>query len=546
MAMSGSGAVVLRRLLRQLTHRGEAADAIRHERIRGLFTAAVEHFRARRLAEAEACYREVLTFEAEEPDALNQLGVIALRRCSYDTALEFCDRAVAGDANRAQYHEVRALALASLGRCDESLAAYRRAQALAPEDMRLGANLLHLLDVHPTAPPEQTFREHRDWAARHFDAIAPIQRPERPRDPDRPLAIGYVSGDFCMHAAGFFIMPLLEASDGRAFTVTAYQTSAHVDELSGRMRERAARWRDVTRLSDDALAQQIVEDEIDILVDLAGISRDHRSAVFARRPAPVQITYLGYLGTTGLRTMDYRITDTHADPPEASDAVHTEKLLRLPRTQWCFEPPADAPAPLARGVEGPVVFGAFNRLMKANPRVLETWAEILARVPDSQLVMVDVPSERVRRELLSPFLLRGIAEARVATHGRLPRAQFRELLRRSHIGLDTFPYNGGATICEALWLGVPVVTRAGNHGFARTGASVLANVGLPDLVAQSDADYVDIAVALAAERARLAALQEGLRDRMRGSPLLDAPAFTRDLETAYRKVWHEYCARRPR
>jgi protein O-GlcNAc transferase len=542
--MSRSGAAVLRRLLRQLTRRGEAADPTGHERIRGLFGAAVEHFRAGRLAEADACYREVLALEPDEPDALNQLGVIALRSCQYDTALDFCDRAVAGDANRAQFHEVRALALASLGKCDESLAAYRRAQSLAPDDLRLGANLLHLLDVHPSAPPEQTFREHRDWAARHFDAIAPLQRPERPRDPDRPLAIGYVSGDFCMHAAGYFTMPLLAAGDEHAFTVTAYQTSAHVDELTARMRERATRWRDATMLSDDALAQQVVDDGIDILVDLAGISRDHRLAVFARRAAPVQLTYLGYLGTTGLRTMDYRITDRHADPPGASDALHTEKLLRLPRTQWCYEPPTDAPAPLAHGVEGPVVFGAFNRLMKANAHVLENWAEILAHVPDSQLVLVDVPSDRVRREILSPFLRRGIAESRVSTHGRLPRARFRELLRRCHIGLDTFPYNGGATICEALWLGVPVVTRAGSHGFARTGASVLVSVGLPQLVAQTDVEYVDIAVSLAAERAGLAALQAGLRDRMRISPLLDAPAFVRDLQAAYRKVWQQYCADR--
>jgi protein O-GlcNAc transferase len=536
---------VLRRILAALVYRSGAAPSVRDdERLRGLFGAGVDHFLGSRLDDAEACYREVLTLEPNEPDALNQLGVIALRRCLYDTALEFCDRAIAEDADRAQFHEVRALALASLGRCDASLDAYRRAQALSPGDLRLGANLLHLLDVHPDVPAEQAFRAHRGWAARHFDAMAPMPRPERPRDPDRPLAVGYVSGDFCMHAAGFFIMPLLAAEDGGAFTATCYQTSAHADDLTGRMRGQAARWRDAGQLSDDALAQQIVADEIDILVDLAGISRDHRLAVFARRPAPVQLSYLGYLGTTGLRQMDYRITDFLADPPGASDALHTEKLIRLPRTQWCYGPPDDAPAPLARSVEEPVVFGAFNRLMKANPRVLEAWAEILARVPDSQFVLVDVPSDRTRREILAPFARRGIAEDRVTTLGRLPRPQFLDRLRRCHIGLDTFPYNGGATTCEALWLGVPVVTRAGSHGFARSGASVLANAGLPELVAESDAEYVDVAVALASGRARLATLQETLRDRMRASSLLDAPAFSHDLGIAYRKVWQDHCARK--
>jgi protein O-GlcNAc transferase len=534
---------VLKRILRQLAHRGGGSRRADHgERLRTLFGAAVDQFLAGRLDEAEATYREVLTLEPDEPDALNQLGVIALRRCLYGSALEFCDQAVAADPSRAQYHEVRAVALASLGRCDESLAAYRRAQALAPGDMRLGANLLHLLDVHPTVSAEQTFREHRAWAARHFDAIAPMARPDRPCDPERPLAVGYVSGDFCTHAAGLFIMPLLAASDGRSFTATCYQTSAHTDELTVRMRARAARWRDATQLTDDSLAQQIVADEIDILVDLAGISRDHRLAVFARRPAPVQISYLGYLGTTGLRQMDYRITDSEADPAGPCDALYTEKLLRLPRTQWCYAPPAEAPAPFARSSGGPVVFGGFNRLMKVNPHVLEAWAEILGRLPDSHLVLVDVPSDRARREILAPFVRRGIAESRLSTLGRLPRAEFRDRLGRCHIGLDTFPYNGGATSCEALWLGVPVVTRAGSHGFARSGASVLASVGLPDLIAESDAAYVDIAVALATERTRLAELQEGLRERVSASPLLDAPAFTRDLEAVYRKVWREHCA----
>lgn len=535
---------MLRRVLAQLLGRGGGAPgADRADRVRSLFVAAVEGFVAGRLDEAEDCYRQVLALAPDEPDALNQLGVIALRRCRYDTALAFCDRALAVAADNAKFHEVRALALANLGRCDESLAAFHRAQALAPGDMRLGANLLHLLDVHPGVPAEQAFREHREWAARHFDALPPVARAERPRDPERPLAVGYVSGDFCTHAAGHFIMPLLAAGDGRAFTATCYQTSGHADELTARMRVRAARWREATALSDDALAQQIVADEIDILVDLAGISRDHRLAVFARRPAPVQITYLGYLGTTGMRSMDYRLTDARADPPGPSDALHTETLLRLPRTQWCYEPPADLPEPLARSADSAVVFGAFNRLMKANPDVLEAWAGILARVPDSLLVVVDVPSDAARRKILEPFVRRGVAEVRLETHGRLPPTQFRELMRRCDIALDTFPYNGGATTSEALWLGVPVVTRAGTHGFARTGASVLASVGLPELVAESDARYVEIAVELASDRARLTALQRGMRERMRASPLTDGPAFTRDLESAYRDVWREYCAR---
>lgn len=497
---------------------------------------------AGRLERAEACYREVLAIDPGEPDALNQLGVIELRRCKYDEALAYFDAAVGHDARNAKFHETRAIALTSMGRCAEALAAYRIACALAPDDPNLGANFLHLVDVHPDVAPEEAFAAHREWAVRHLDAIPRLPDPPRPSEPERRLRIGYVSGDFCRHAVGFFVEPLLAARDTAMFDVTCYQTSAREDELTARLRGLANAWRVVKDAPDDELARRIRADGIDILVDLSGITRENRLAVFARRPAALQMTFLGYLGTTGMQAMDYRITDAVADPPGAADAVHVERLLRIPRSFWCYVPPGDLPVPRSRPTSGRVVLGSFGRLTKVNAAVLEAWGGILARVPESELVVLDVPSEAVRGALLEPFVRRGIRAERVTTHGRVRLAEYREIVRDADLALDTFPYNGGASTCEALALGVPVVTRAGRGGFARSGASILAAAGLPDLIAESDADYVAVAAALAADRARLDALQRSLRDRLRTSPLCDANGFMRDLEAAYRRAWRECCA----
>jgi predicted O-linked N-acetylglucosamine transferase (SPINDLY family) len=260
-------------------------------------------------------------------------------------------------------------------------------------------------------------------------------------------------------------------------------------------------------------------------------------------PAPVQISYLGYLASTGAQAIDYRITDARADPPGVADAWYTERLLRLPRSFWCFAPHADMPEPVERAApdDAPLVFGAFNRLTKVRPALLQLWGQLLARVPDSELWILDVTSDEVHDRVVAAVAAAGVLPARIKTWSRLPAAPFWDRIRRADIALDTFPYNGGATTCECLWLGVPVVTRAGEMGFARSGASILGNAGLPELVAESDEQYLDIAAALAADRPRLRALQRGLRDRLRASPLLDAAGCMRDLEAAYRDVWRRAC-----
>jgi len=528
-------------------HRRDSAGKEQAEdAIDALLAEGVRLHREELLKGAERCYLQVLAQDPRNPQALYLLGAIALARLDFWSALDYFEAARDIEPGNALYHENVGLALGSLGRLDEALAALRRAHTLEPASERIGANLLFLMRVHPGVDEEECARAHRAWASRHFDGLPrlPAVR-ERCADPGRRLRLAYVSGDFRTHAVSSFLDPLLEHYDRNAFEVVCYRTLHTADEKTDRYRALADRWEDVFHLDDVAFANLVRSHEIDILIDLAGITRGHRAGALARKPAPVQICYLGYLGSTGLSAIDYRISDTHADRPGHSERFHTERLLRLRHTQWAYTPPEGMPNPLPDIGSGPITFGSFHRLAKLHAAQLALWAELLVRLPGVRIEITDVPSEEVQERVLAPFLARGVAPERVTTHARLNRVDYWELMRRTHIALDAYPYNGGASTCEALWMGVPVVTRAGRHGFSRSGASILGAIGLTELVAESDAEYLEVALALATDRQRLGALRGELRDRLRESPLLDARGFMRDLEGAYREVWREYCASQP-
>jgi predicted O-linked N-acetylglucosamine transferase (SPINDLY family) len=523
-----------------------ARDGTQRASVQALLEEGVAHARAERMAEAERAFLEVLRREPSNADALNLLGLIAYRRTHYDTALAYFDDALRSGGEVADFHANRGLALQDLGRSADAEAAFRRAITLAPDVQRYWSMLLFLLSQAGGTTPEALLAEHKRFAAAFVDAQPKAALPAaRFADPGRRLRIAYLSGDFRMHAAAYFIEPLLAARDRAAFDVYCYQTVAESDERTSRFRALADHWEDVSARTDDELVTLIRAHEIDIVVDLAGLTTGNRVTALGRRPAPVQVSYLGYLATTGTQAIDYRITDARADPPGIADAWYTERLLRLPRSFWCFAPHDDMPEPLERTAtdDTPVVFGAFNRLTKVRPEVLRLWGRLLARVPDSELWVLDVTSDDAHERVVGEVAAAGVAPGRIKTWARLPAAPFWDRIRRADIALDTFPYNGGATTCECLWLGVPVVTRAGEMGFARSGASILGAVGLPELVAASDEQYVDLAAGLAMDRPRLRALQRGLRDRLRASPLLDASGFMRELEAAYRTVWREACRR---
>lgn len=534
---------MLNRLFSGFGGRRRAAERARAKGEVGAFLAeGAARYREHRLADAERCFLHVLARDPCNADALNLLGAIAHGRLDYESALDYYQSALRFAPGRAILHENAGLALGDLGRLDEALAAFRRALELDPGNARCGRNRLYLERAHPSVDEEECFSAHRAWAVRHVESRLPLPPVKgRCTDPDRRLRLAYLSGDFFAHAVSVFLEPLFAQRDRAAFELFCYRTVPEEDQVTQTYRSLADHWHDVFDLSDDALAQLIRSHEIDILVDLAGITEGSRAFAVGMRPAPVQIGYLGYLGSTGMSAIDHRITDAYADPPGHSERFHTEHLLRLPRTQWVYTPHPRMPEPQPVPDAGPVTFCSYHRLTKLHTAQLALWAELLARIPDSRLEMVDIPSDEVRERVLAPFLARGIAAERVVTHARLDRVGYWELIQRMHLALDAYPYNGGASTCDVLWMGVPVITRAGRHGFSRSGASILGVLGLPQLVATSDVELLAIAMRLAADRQELAALRRNLRERMSASPLRDPGGFMRDLESAYRHAWREYC-----
>ena len=358
----------------------------------------------------------------------------------------------------------------------------------------------------------------------------------------RPLRIGYFSPDFKQHSVTHFIEPVLAAHDKSKFEVFCYSNNLMADEVTQRIQNACAHWRVIADQSDEVVAKQIREDGIDILVDLAGHTPQNRLLVFARKPAPVQATWIGYPNTTGLTTMDYRITDAFADPVGDSDQFHTEKLIRLPECFSCFEAPRESPqvGALPALATGHITFGSFNNPLKFTPAVIEQWSHILKRVPNSRLVLKyqGLDSAFMSALLREKFGAQGIATQRLDIFGKdVSQLDHMNRYNQIDIGLDPFPYNGTTTTCDALWMGVPVITLAGRSHVGRVGVSQLTNIGLPELIGHNEDDYVDIAVALANALPRLAALRSGLRERLRASPLMDAPRFTRNLEAAYREMF---------
>jgi predicted O-linked N-acetylglucosamine transferase (SPINDLY family) len=442
------------------------------------------------------------------------------------------------------------MTLKDMGLLDESIAELRTALRLQPSYLDAHSNLLYTLHCHPGEEPASIFAEHVAWGRRYGDPLAGAIRPHgNERAPERRLRIGYVSPDFRSHVVGLFMLPILEAHDPAGFEVLCYGSGRAQDATTGRIRERAA-WRDIVGLGDAEAAELIRRDAVDLLVDLTGHTAGHRLLLFARKPAPVQVTYLGYPGTTGLAAMDYRITDAHADPPGLTDRLYTETLVRLPDTAWCYAPPPDAPAvgrgPAADGRA--LTFGSFNNLAKLTGTMLGLWAEILRAVPGSRLLLKNAGfgSATARQRVRAALAAEGIEPKRVELRGPvLTPAGHLAAYAGVDIALDTYPYHGTTTTCEALYMGVPVVSLAGQTHVSRVGASLLANVGLTELVASSPDEYVQRAVGLARDGRRLSALRGSLRGLLERSALMDAGRFTRHLEQAYRDMWQRHQAGLP-
>jgi protein O-GlcNAc transferase len=463
-----------------------------------------------------------------------------------DEAERAARRAIQLDAKSAAAWYLLGLALRSMSRVGDALEALAASARLAPERMDYEPTELLLQTQWDGISAQALFERHRDYGARLEARVAPRFRSWRGgRDPERRLRIGYLSCDFNRHPVAWFMLPLLERLDRERCEVRCYSVGAKSDELTAQLRAVADGWCEAAALSDEALADLIHADAIDILVDLIGYAGIARHGVFARQPAPVQASWLGYLHSTGMTRMQYRITDARADPPGSSESLHTERLVYLPQCQWCYRPPlvighAAAP-PCARN--GHVTFGSFQHAPKLSPGIRALWADILRRMPTARLTLVGVPAGRARDDLQGEFQALGIAPARLTVLPRLPLEAYLRQYDDVDIALDTTPYGGGTTTFEALWMGVPVLTLAGDRSAARSATSILGALDLHDWIAATADDYVRLALAHAADPARLGALRRTLRPRLGASALMDEARFARDMEAAYRSMWREWCAR---
>ncbi|MFH1985898.1 MAG: tetratricopeptide repeat protein [Pseudomonadota bacterium] len=502
-----------------------------------------------RNAEAMTCYQQAVALDPEFAAVYNNMSILLAETGRIGEALACCRKAQQLQKDFAESFNNTARCLKYSGRAEESLDWYRRSLAQSPQTAFVHSNLLYCLAYLPPrlAPPEAVSREHRQWAAIHG---APAHRvidshPNTP-DPDRPLRVGYLSPDFRRHPVATFITPVLAGHDPARVQSVCFSDVRKADAVTASLRGLAGDWVDTAGLSDDRVAETIGRHHIDILVDLAGHTAGNRMPLFTRRPAPVQVTYLGYPNTTGLPQMDYRITDAWADPPGDTEALHSETLIRLPEGFLCYAPPVSAPPVSApfHTASGGVTFGSFNNLAKLNADVAELWSRILAAVPGSRLLLKfkTLSDSSVQRHVERLFAACGTGRDRLVFHGFLPSAgDHFSLYHQVDIALDTFPYNGTTTTCEALWMGVPVVALEGKTHAARVGVSILTGLGLSDLVARSREDYMKKAAALAGDPARRAALRSGLRPLMEKSPLTDSAGFTSRLETAYRDMWRRWC-----
>jgi len=484
-------------------------------------------------------YQKALALDPASASAHNNLGNLyrELRRPA--DAIAAYRRALELDPGHARAQANVGNMLKDLGDTDAAIAAFRRSLAIAPNQSEVWSNLLLTLNCSARVVPEAIAAEHRAFGEHFARLLPPLPPYAEPRAAGRRLKVGYVSADFRKHAVATFFEPLLEAHDAARFEVFCYYNQPHGDEVTERIRRRAEHFLPVSGMPDRQLAERIRQDGIDVLIDLNGHTADNRLPLFFLRPAPVQLTWLGYLGGTGVPTIDWRLTDHHADPIGPGDAPGMERPWRLPRTLWCYRPypeaPAVAPPPVAG--TGYITFACLNNPGKVSPDALAMWAEILGGIPDARLILLTSPHAGRVEQLGRYFDERGIAPPRIEFVARMPLTEYLALYSRADIALDTHPYTGGTTTCDSLWMGVPVVSQAGTRPFTRSGASILANLGLGDLVATSPEQYVATAIALAQDRPRLAGLRAGLRSRMLASPLTDAAQFARDFEAALRVIW---------
>ena len=492
---------------------------------------------------AIASYRRALKIKPDFAVAHNSLGNALRGIGQLDDALASYRRAIMIKPNFVEAHNNLGNALRDIGQLDNAVASYCTALKIKPDTTEAHSNLLFTLNFQSGEHDEEILATCREYDKQFYLPHRGRQAHSNSREANRRLRIGYVSPDFRRHAVAFFAEPIFANHDKSQVEIFCYAEVKREDEYTDRFRQFADHWHSTVGLSDDAAAEMIRDHQIDILVDLAGHTAGNRLPVFARKPAPLQLTYLGYPGTTGLSAMDYRITDRYTDSEGVADTRYTERLLRLPDSLCCYRPTADMPelSPLPALARGYITFGSFNNSNKIDQRTLVLWADLLRVLPTSRLMMLTVSEGEARLRLERGFAELGINSQRLEFYGKLPAAEFHRKFQEVDIALDPISVSGGTTTCESLWMGVPVIAFVGKRFITRVSYSFLSTAGFADSAAFSSEDYIRIACRLAGNLPLLAEIRAGLRTRVAASPLIDEVGFTRNLEKLYREIWDKWC-----
>jgi protein O-GlcNAc transferase len=494
--------------------------------------------------EAIACFERAASLKPDLLPVYVGLATALLGAGRLDDARQACARALEMNPTFADAHNQLGVVIKEQGRIEDAVVSFRRALECRPDHRVAHGNLVYALPWHPGQDAESIAREAIRWREQHLAAASPRRPHANDRDPDRRLRVGYVSPDFRFHCQALFLVPLLEHHDRRAVEVFCYSFVTAPDEITDRIRGLSDKFRDITARSDAEAAEEIRGDRIDVLVDLTMHMGENRIGLYASKPAPVQVAWLAYPGTTGLDVIDYRITDVFLDPPEIDvSGWYTEHSVRLPDSFWCYDPLTREPevSPLPALGDGKVTFGCLNNFGKTNAGVFALWSQVLQRVPGSRLLVLAQPGEP-RARVRDAFSRAGVDPERIEFVGYQPRSDYLSTYSRIDVTLDTFPYNGHTTSLDSLWMGVPVVTLVGRTVVGRAGLCFARNLGLDELVATTPERYVAIAAELARNLPRLQRLRADLRGRMRRSALMDGPRFAHSLESAFRWMWRRWCA----
>ncbi|XP_047330090.1 probable UDP-N-acetylglucosamine--peptide N-acetylglucosaminyltransferase SPINDLY [Impatiens glandulifera] len=501
------------------------------------------------LDKAVECYQLALSIKPNFSQSLNNLGVVFTVQGKMDAAASMIEKAIISNPSYGEAYNNLGVLYRDAGNISLAVEAYERCLKIDPDSRNAGQNRLLAMNYINEGTDDTLFEAHREWGRRFMRLYEQYTSWDNSKEPDRPLIIGYVSPDYFTHSVSYFIEAPLAHHDYVNYKVVVYSAVVKADAKTNRFRDKVIKkggiWRDIYGIDEKKLASMVREDKIDILVELTGHTANNKLGMMACKPAPVQVTWIGYPNTTGLPAIDYRITDSLADPPDTRQK-HIEELIRLPQSFLCYTPSPEAgpvcPTPALSN--GFVTFGSFNNLAKMTPKVLQVWAKILCAIPNSRLIVKCKPfgCDSVRQRFLSILERLGLEPFRVDL---LPLI----LLNHDHmqsyalmdISLDTFPYAGTTTTFESLYMGVPCVTMEGSVHAHNVGVSVLNTVGLGHLVAKTEEEYIQSALKLASDVKALAKQRASLRDVMSRSPLCDGRKFILGLESSYRTMWRRYC-----